>query len=108
MARPVANWPTGGTNPFPTPMAKKSALGNKALLADFVTDKQIVVGRHKKGVNVLYGSWAGQWVALSEFESAPWNTFPYFDVDINHNKYMLNTAVTPNTGVWPDLDNVSR
>jgi prepilin-type N-terminal cleavage/methylation domain-containing protein len=107
MARPVADWPTTGVF-FPNPMAKKSQLGNKALLADFVTDKKIVENRHKRGVNVLYGSWAGQWVQLSDFDTSPWNTFPYFDVDISHNDYMLNTAVTPNTGVWADLDKVSR
>jgi prepilin-type N-terminal cleavage/methylation domain-containing protein len=107
MARPVADWPTSGPF-FPSPMAKKSQLGNKALLADFVTDKKIIEARHKKGVNVLYGSWAGQWVPLSDFETSPWNTFPYFDVDISHNDYMLNTAVTPNTGLWPDLDKSSR
>jgi prepilin-type N-terminal cleavage/methylation domain-containing protein len=107
MARPVANWPTSGPF-FPTPMAKKSQLGNKALLADFVTDKKIVVNRHKAGVNVLYGSWSGQWVPLSDFEFAPWNTFPYFDVDLQHNDYMLNTKVTPNTGLWPNLDKVSQ
>jgi prepilin-type N-terminal cleavage/methylation domain-containing protein len=107
MARPVANWSTTG-NFFPDPMAKKSQLGNKALLADFVTDRPIVQNRHKKGVNVLYGSWAGQWVPLSDFDKSPWNTYPYFDVDFNHNDSMLNTTATPNTGVWADLDRVSQ
>lgn len=110
MARPVANWPTSAQPNvyFPTPMAKKSQLGNKALLADFVTDKQIIKNRHKNGVHVLYGSWSAQWVPVTEFDKAPWNTFPYFDVDLSHNDAMLNTRVTPNTGLWADLDRVSR
>ena len=108
MARPVADWPTSGPL-FPSPMAKKSQLGNKARLADFVTDKKIIEARHKKGVNVLFGNWSGQWVPLSEIDKSPCKTcFPYFDVDISHNDAMLNTTVTPNTGVWPDLDRVSQ
>ena len=72
-ARPVVNWPAD-TPPYPdrgwmTPeeMPRKSQLKNKALLADLIISKANVVRRHKKGINVLFGSWACQWVPLSDF-----------------------------------------
>jgi hypothetical protein len=109
-ARPVADWPTSAVPNrfFPLNMAKKSQLGNKALLADLIISKGDVIRRHKKGVNVLYGSWSGQWVPLSEFEKLPWNTIPAGDVSTIWNDVMLKETVDPPTGVWTDLDKVSH
>lgn len=108
-ARPVANWPTSAqpTKFFPDNMARKAQLKNKALLADLVISKGDVVRRHKKGINVLYGSWAGQWVPLSDIDHPPWNTISNGDVSTQYNDYMLSDSAIP-TGVWVDLDRLSQ
>jgi prepilin-type N-terminal cleavage/methylation domain-containing protein len=109
-ARPVVNWPinVGTTGYWLTPkdMWKKSQVGNKAMLSDLITCKADVLRRHKKGVNVLYGSWSGQWVPLKVIDKGPWNTIPPppSNVNSNWNGTMLNDFFSPNTGTWIDLD----
>jgi len=108
-ARPSAEWfPLPSTQVFPNPMNKKSQLKNKALLADLVISKGDVVRRHKKGINVLYGSWSGQWVPLEDFNKNPWNLIPNGDVNTSYNDYMLLETSAGSSGVWADLDRLSQ
>jgi prepilin-type N-terminal cleavage/methylation domain-containing protein len=41
---------------------------NKALLADLLGDPRVLLGVHKKGVNVLYGNFAVKWVPVEFFK----------------------------------------
>lgn len=104
-ARPVANWPKDSDPKlYPPNMARKSQLGNRALLCDLIISKNEVKRRHKQGINVLYGNWSGQWVALKEIDKFPWNAIPNGDVSTTHNPTMLDDTATPQTGVWIDID----
>jgi prepilin-type N-terminal cleavage/methylation domain-containing protein len=109
-SRPVCNWPKDAdVAQFPDPMAKKSQLKNKALLADLIISKGDVVRRHKKGINVLFGNWSGQWVPLSDIDKDPWNMIPNGAVSTAHNdKMLLETGTTTPSGVWADLDRLSQ
>jgi prepilin-type N-terminal cleavage/methylation domain-containing protein len=110
-ARPVANWPKNNDpKQFPSPMAKKSQLGNKAILADLIMHKSYILRRHKTGFNVLYGNWSGQWIPYSEINKFPWNgiSAPPSDISTGNNDIFLKETVTPATGVWVDLDKASR
>jgi prepilin-type N-terminal cleavage/methylation domain-containing protein len=107
--RPVCNWPKDSDPAqFPSPMAKKSQLKNKALLADLLISKGEVLRRHKKGINVLYGNWSGQWVPLEDFNKSPWNLIPNGDVNTSYNDVMLNETGTIPRGIWADLDKLSQ
>jgi hypothetical protein len=109
-ARPSAEWfPVTPANPgFPKLMNKKSQLKNKALLADILLSKGEVLRRHKKGINVLYCNWSGQWVPLEDFNKSPWNLIPNGDVNTSYNDVMLNETGTIPRGIWADLDKLSQ
>jgi prepilin-type N-terminal cleavage/methylation domain-containing protein len=108
-ARPSAEWfPLPNRQVFPNPMSKKSQLKNKALLADILISKGDVLRRHKKGINVLYGNWSGQWVPLSDFNKSPWNLIPNGDVSTSYNDAMLNETGLMPRGIWADLDKLSQ
>jgi prepilin-type N-terminal cleavage/methylation domain-containing protein len=51
-----------------------SALKSKAIVSDMVGDPRLVLGLHKKGVNVLYANYAVKWVPLEEFKTDLANT----------------------------------
>jgi len=106
--RPTVNWPAGGTQIFPKPMTRKTELKNKALIADIIISKSDVLRRHKAGINVLYGSWSGQWVPMKDIDKAPWNTIPAGAVDTQYNDYMLNEDMVPSQGIWAILDRLSQ
>jgi prepilin-type N-terminal cleavage/methylation domain-containing protein len=110
--RPVVNWPANvGTTGYwlqPRDMKKKSQLGNRALISDLTISKPDVVRRHKKGINVLYGSWSAIWVPLSEFDKFPWNGIPSGDVSTSHNDAILDEVSNPPKGLWIELDEFSR
>ena len=111
-ARPSAEWfpVTGGNSGFPKKMDRKSQLKNKALLADIIISKYDVLRTHKKGINVLYGSWSGQWVPFEEINKSPWNLIPNDDnnVQVSYNDAMLNETGTIPKGIWADLDRLSQ
>jgi hypothetical protein len=89
-------------------MARKSELKNKALLADLVITKYDVLRRHKKGINVLYGNWSGQWVPFEKINKSPWNLIPNGAVSTEYNDAMLNETGPFPRGIWAELDKVSQ
>jgi prepilin-type N-terminal cleavage/methylation domain-containing protein len=109
-ARPSAEWfPVTGTDPgFPKKMDRKSQLKNKALLADIIISKAEVFHRHKKGINVLYGNWSGQWVPFEKINKSPWNLIPNGAVSTEYNDAMLNETGPFPRGIWAELDKVSQ
>jgi prepilin-type N-terminal cleavage/methylation domain-containing protein len=109
-ARPSAEWfpVTGGNSGFPKKMDRKSQLKNKALLADIIISKYEVLHRHKKGINVLYGNWSGQWVPFEDINKSPWNLIPSGDVNTSYNDTMLNETGLIPKGIWADLDKLSQ
>ena len=110
-SRPVANWPKNDdVAQFPSPMARKSQLKNKALLADLIISRWDVLRRHKKGINVLYGSWSGQWIPLSDIDHDPWRTIPNTssNVSTDYNDFMLTDDPKNPTGIWADLDRLAQ
>jgi len=42
---------------------------NKAILADLIGDPRVLLGVHKKGVNVLYGNYAVKWIPIEFFKA---------------------------------------
>jgi prepilin-type N-terminal cleavage/methylation domain-containing protein/prepilin-type processing-associated H-X9-DG protein len=93
---------------FPT----SSKLKSRAILADALYYKSQVLGRHKKGINVLYADGSGKWVALSVFDKTtnyPIINMKYKDVaaiDAMYNALFLDeTNPVKPTGVWAELDN---
>jgi prepilin-type N-terminal cleavage/methylation domain-containing protein len=110
-ARPAAEWfPIPNPQVFPNPMCKKSQLKNKALLADLIISKYDVLRIHKKGINVLYGSWSGQWVPFEDINKNPWNLIPgdANNVQTSYNDAMLNETGPIAKGIWADLDRLSQ
>jgi prepilin-type N-terminal cleavage/methylation domain-containing protein len=87
---------------------------NAAILADRVTFPADVQYCHKNGVNVLYANGGAHWVPLSAFQvninkvsRPPWSTtnpYPNYPNDVPENDIILDTNVTPNGGIWGDLD----
>jgi hypothetical protein len=92
-ARPIANWPSDkwpGNKPpeGPNPLAdarswlpsdgmkltlpRLAKSGSLAILADNIMDKNHVIRRHKKGVNVLYGNGGAKWIDLGAFDRPEW------------------------------------
>lgn len=106
--RPATDWLCYLGKPNPVEWPKKSQLKNKALLADLVITPQYVKRRHKKGINVLYGSWAGVWVDFADFNKPVWNQIAGTPVDPIYNDAMLNEDVEPATGVWAEIDKQSH
>jgi prepilin-type N-terminal cleavage/methylation domain-containing protein len=84
---------------------------NKAILADLINMPSSVTQRHRKGINVLYANGSGAWVAREEFDDQKNKTKPWSKVDSHYaswNNQILNESTKPATGVWLDLDRVSR
>jgi type II secretory pathway pseudopilin PulG len=144
MSRPVANWPShnlGGSSSntgasytwkdsgFWLPgdgrgglaMPRFSRMRSEAVLCDIMEDKESIINRHKKGLNVLYGHGGAHWVDLKVIDKAPWNTFSgsgsgaSWSYNIGNNKAWLDdgqwlavgvrgTPYPPRGGVWFDLD----
>jgi prepilin-type N-terminal cleavage/methylation domain-containing protein len=126
--RPVVAWtcpppPTGQTfwtiTNKPASMPKIVSLKNKAILADANMSPLHLKARHKKGVNVMYGSGAAKWVPKDQFMK-PGSAYAAIDLPPSdngiyqpgNNASQLNdiSAITgtplPNpTGLWIDYDN---
>jgi prepilin-type N-terminal cleavage/methylation domain-containing protein len=97
-----------------------SKLKNYALLADTCYCKGKVLQRHKKGINVLYGSGGASYVLMNPktFDKSPWNTLDENTAfNLSSNPIFLDDGtftdgVTPGilqppakwTGLWIDLD----
>jgi prepilin-type N-terminal cleavage/methylation domain-containing protein len=109
-ARPVANWPKDSDPAqFPNPMARKSQLGNKALLADLLINRDYIKHRHKTGINVLFGSWSAQFVNTKDFDVSPWRDMPpNADVSTSYNDAMLGQIRGVDIGVWIELDRLHQ
>jgi prepilin-type N-terminal cleavage/methylation domain-containing protein len=115
-ARPVIHWPPNSTLPatdpryhLPAEMPRKSRLGNRALLADILINRNFIKGRHKKGINVLFGSWSAQFVLTSDFDRGGWRDMPAnADVSTGYNDAMLVTRSGIDFGIWADLDATHR
>jgi prepilin-type N-terminal cleavage/methylation domain-containing protein len=108
-ARPVVHWPASSTYWLPAEMPRKSRLGNRALLADMLINRNFIKGRHKKGINVLFGSWSAQFVLMSDFDRGAWRDLPAnADVSTGYNDAMLVTRGGIDFGIWADLDATHR
>jgi prepilin-type N-terminal cleavage/methylation domain-containing protein len=105
-SRPVANWPKNmDPAQFPDPMPRKSQMGNKALLADLLINRDSITRRHKTGINVLFGSWSAQFIPMSEFDTGAWRDMPHdADVSTNYNDAMIGKIRGMDVGAWIDLD----
>jgi hypothetical protein len=139
-ARPVAYWPANGApGGVPSGVTNQSKfywlpsdgkgnlnlprfakLKNLALLADTCYTKAKVLARHKTGINVLYGTGAVKWVAMSKktFENTAWDALdentafsdsnnPIFLKDGTFDDGSTPGALLPQnkwTGLWIDLD----
>jgi type II secretory pathway pseudopilin PulG len=133
--RPIANWPANG-GPYTTDMSKSgfwvppdmpkfSKLGSVAIIADTNYSIQKIKQRHKRGLNVLYGTGNAKWVdlkAIAEKDGKPseWsklNEVSAFDVQNGVNTIFLDdglwprgnsggkgTYKKPTSGLWFDLD----
>jgi prepilin-type N-terminal cleavage/methylation domain-containing protein len=106
--RPTTDWLCYSGNYNPKPWVRKAQLGNRALIADLIYSRNRVISRHKTGINVLYGNWSGQWVALKEFDKSPWKDIPSEIFSDGYNGAMLDESVSPATGIWADLDRLSK
>jgi prepilin-type N-terminal cleavage/methylation domain-containing protein len=51
-----------------------------------------------------YGDGSAHWVNLTDFQNPDWLTIKYDDFGPEHDDSLLNEKVTPNTGVWAQLD----
>jgi prepilin-type N-terminal cleavage/methylation domain-containing protein/prepilin-type processing-associated H-X9-DG protein len=98
--RPVVFWP-GST--VPVPMPRLTRMKSLALAADIVSTTTIVAARHSSGVNVLYGDGSAHYVERGHF-SADLAKLGSGAFSAAKNVNMLDTSVTPNLGVWGDLD----
>src|SRR5688572_7019022 len=105
-ARPVANWPKNSDPAlFPNPMPKKSQLGNKALLADLLINRNYIKQRHKTGINVLFGSWSVQFVPTRDFDVSPWRDMaPDAAVSSANNNAMMGAIRGVEQGAWIEID----
>jgi len=152
MTRPIANWPASsydGTNypgtsvkrdpfqPWLEPldltnantfglqvgMPRLSKMKDKAIIADLFISPARIRGRHKTGINVLYGNGGGKWVDLKKlmggFATARDTSLPLYvrqwAIATDNDEYagfpttnarFLDTSRTAShtydTGLWPD------
>jgi prepilin-type processing-associated H-X9-DG protein len=98
--RPVVYWPG---SVVPEPMPRLSKMKNMALAADIVSTPALVAERHSSGVNTLYGDGSAHYVDRGAFAAnlAKLGSGAFSSAK---NSYALDTTVTPNLGVWGDLD----
>ena len=115
-ARPAVNWPANSPYPptdrrfwLPDDLPRKSRLGNRALLADTLINRNFIKKRHKNGINVLFGSWSAQFIPMSDFDRGAWRDMPAdADVSTNYNAAMITTINGIEFGIWADLDATHR
>jgi prepilin-type N-terminal cleavage/methylation domain-containing protein/prepilin-type processing-associated H-X9-DG protein len=100
--RPGWSWTKGGG--WPDPMPRLTKMKNLAVVADLLIGPTYVKNRHRRGVNVGYGDGSAHWVNISDFRNAHWDTIQYDDFGPEHDDSLLNTKVSPATGVWAELD----
>jgi prepilin-type N-terminal cleavage/methylation domain-containing protein len=108
--RPVAAWQSSGV--WPKPMPKIIKMKSKAIVTDIACYPQNIDTRHRQGMNVLYGHGGAIWVPRKVFDSASnpstrFHQIPY-DTFVGVNPMLLDESVTPNLGLWPDLDKYGR
>jgi prepilin-type N-terminal cleavage/methylation domain-containing protein/prepilin-type processing-associated H-X9-DG protein len=98
--RPVVQWVNSAV---PAPLPKLTKMRNLALVADIISTPQIVGIRHSSGVNVLFGDGSAHYVEKGAYgaDLARVGSGAYLAAN---NVKMLDTSVTPNVGVWGDLD----
>ena len=74
-----------------------------ALAADIISTPALVGERHSSGVNTLFGDGSAHYVDKVAFQAdlAKVGSGPFSQAN---NLNFLNTTITPNTGVWADLD----
>jgi prepilin-type N-terminal cleavage/methylation domain-containing protein/prepilin-type processing-associated H-X9-DG protein len=99
--RPVVYW---ANSSVPVPMPRLTRMKSLALVADIVSTTSIVGARHSSGVNTLFGDGSAHYVDKAAFAAdlAKVGNAPVFSS--SHNADVLNLGVTPNTGIWGDLD----
>jgi prepilin-type N-terminal cleavage/methylation domain-containing protein len=133
-SRPMASWPANLINGVnvptldaiypntttPTAMPKFTKLKNKAIVADLIFYRQVVLQTHKKGLNVLYANGSGQWVDMGTLDKLgvwpsigmSWKTIPADDsFPVTNNPAMLDESLKPPfgpTGIWTTLDKASK
>jgi prepilin-type N-terminal cleavage/methylation domain-containing protein/prepilin-type processing-associated H-X9-DG protein len=98
--RPVVFWQF---SVVPAALPRLTQMKSLALVADVVSTPALVSERHSSGVNTLYGDGSAHYVMrgtfnadLSKISSGPFQSA--------YNARILDTSVTPNLGVWGDLD----
>jgi prepilin-type N-terminal cleavage/methylation domain-containing protein/prepilin-type processing-associated H-X9-DG protein len=98
--RPVAYW---AQSVPPTPMPRLLQMKSLAIAADIISTSAIVGACHSSGVNTLYGDGSAHYVEKQCFtpDLAKVGSGPFSSAN---NLNFLNTTITPNTGVWGDLD----
>jgi prepilin-type N-terminal cleavage/methylation domain-containing protein/prepilin-type processing-associated H-X9-DG protein len=98
--RPIAYWQNGVV---PVPMPRLTKMKSLALVADIISTPALVGERHSSGVNTLFGDGSAHYVEKAAFvaDLAKVGSGPF---SAANNANFLNAAVTPNLGVWGDLD----
>lgn len=128
--RPIVNWvaqpgvgpgykiwdrSTEFGNARETTMPKLTKVKNLALVADITINPKQVAGRHKKGMNVLYGNAGAKWVPSdafpNEFRVLPHGPTDGAAFDTNNNVAILhefipqtNAPIRPARGIWAAFD----
>jgi prepilin-type N-terminal cleavage/methylation domain-containing protein len=108
MSRPSSDWLCYTGVYSVDHWTRKAQLGNRAMLADLIYTRNRVIQRHKKGINVLFGNWSGQWVNLKDFDVSPWREIAAESFNPDYNDAMLNENVNPPVGVWAEIDKQSH
>ncbi len=98
--RPVVYWPS---STVPVPMPRLTKMKSLAIAADIVSTSALVAERHSSGVNTLYGDGSAHYVERGTF-AADLAKLGNGAFSSSNNANALNTNVTPNLGVWGDLD----
>jgi len=135
-ARPIVQWPPGNPSRPQDPKGQRwfphlRQVTNLALLADTNFCKALVLPRHKKGINVMYGNGGAHWVDLKVIDKDtkyPGTSYTWGQLidsetagngafNWNNNNIFLNDGAWPgggaagawkpydqHTGIWVDLD----
>ena len=108
--RPTVDWPQpsgSGLLPtvFPSRMDRLNDLKNIAIASDPISNYLFLNTRHKNGVNVAYSDGSAKWIPRKYFDTKLMQLSNDFLINTSFsNSLLLNTSVTPNTGIWVDFD----
>jgi prepilin-type N-terminal cleavage/methylation domain-containing protein/prepilin-type processing-associated H-X9-DG protein len=98
--RPVVFWQS---SKVPAALPKLTQMKSLAIVADVVSTPALVSERHSSGVNTLYGDGSAHYVMRGKF-SADLSRISNGPFESAYNVHILDATVTPNLGIWGDLD----